>query len=1014
MARRLVPLLVVAGLVAAAAPARAQYFGRNKVQHRTFDFQVLKTERFDLYYYPEEAEAAHMVARMAERWHDRLARFFGHELRGRQAIILYAVPGHFRQTNAIEGLIGQGTGGVTEAIKRRVVLPMSGSLADTHHVLGHELVHAFQFDLTGDDPRDLDRALPDILQYPLWFAEGMAEYLSLGPVDPQTAMWLRDAALQEKLPHIRDLNDPKYFPYRWGHAFWAFVGAKYGDRAVASLIRSAANPRSDLTGLARQLGTDPDTLTAEWHRAIGEAAQAAAADLPPVSSTPRLALDRRSGGGRFNVGPRVSPNGRDVAFFSERDLFSVDLYLADLASGRITRRLSQSATDPHFDSLEFLNSAGAWSPDGSRLAVAAARGGRPGVAIIDPSSGDVVRELALPGLDDVLNPAFAPDGKSLVVSGNRGGFFDLYRVALEGGGIEPLTQDPFADLEPVFTPDGREVVFVTERFSFDLDTLTPGPLRLARVDLASRAVTAIPGFLTGKHLSPQTSGDGRDLVFIAEPDGVSNIYRMPLSGGPIARLSAVPTGVAGITASSPALSLSPATGRLVFSVFEDDGHGIYVLDQDDVVTTVPLDAMTPAGLLAGRSTAGGDVHRMLSEFDRGLPPAADTAAAASAPYRHGLQLDFIGQPTLSAGVTEFGGFVAGSASAYFSDMLGDRHLAVAAQVAGKLADFGGIVEYRNRRHRWNWAVAAEAMPYRFGYWTYEEDSAADQIRLSEVIERQTSRGLFGVTAYPFNHAVRLEMAAGIRSLSFTRDARIRVYSASTRELIERVETSETIADSLHLGEASVALVGDTSYFGATSPLYGSRYRFEIAQSAGSLRYTTVLGDWRRYFMVKRPVTVAVRGLHYGRYGRDSEHRQLAHLYAGYAELLRGYGFGSFSATECGAGQPGEECDVFDHLIGSRLVVGNLEVRLPLASLITGRLEYGRIPVDIGAFVDAAVTWTSATRPALAGGTRELLRSAGGFARVNVFGLFVAEVAASRPLDRPTRGWQWQIGIREGF
>ena len=136
------------------ATADAQYFGRNKVQYRTFDFQILKTEHFDLYYYPEEAEAAAIVARMAERWNDRLSRFFGHELRGRQPLILYAVGAHFRQTNAVEGLIGEATGGVTEALKRRVVLPMSGSLADTDHVLGHELVHAFQFDMTGADPRD--------------------------------------------------------------------------------------------------------------------------------------------------------------------------------------------------------------------------------------------------------------------------------------------------------------------------------------------------------------------------------------------------------------------------------------------------------------------------------------------------------------------------------------------------------------------------------------------------------------------------------------------------------------------------------------------------------------------------------------------------------------------------------------------------------------------------------------------------------------------------------------------
>ncbi len=157
------------------------------------------------------------------------------------------------------------------------------------------------------------------------------------------------------------------FPYRWGHAFWAYIGAKYGDRTVASLIRSAANPRVDLDGLARQLGTDPDTLTADWHSAIRDSTRLIAADEMPIASEARLVIDKRSGGGRYNVGPQLSPDGKEIAFFSERDRFSIELFLADVETGRIKRKLSQSATDPHFDSLEFLNSAGAWSPDG-RLA----------------------------------------------------------------------------------------------------------------------------------------------------------------------------------------------------------------------------------------------------------------------------------------------------------------------------------------------------------------------------------------------------------------------------------------------------------------------------------------------------------------------------------------------------------------------------------------------------------------------------------------------------------------------
>ncbi|HUF46378.1 MAG TPA: hypothetical protein VMM93_01120 [Vicinamibacterales bacterium] len=1003
-------------LLGAAAPADAQYFGRNKVQYRAFDFEVLKTEHFDVYYYAEEAEAAAIVSRMAERWYDRLSRFFLHELRGRQVLILYAVPSHFRQTNAIEGLIGEGTGGVTEAIKRRVVLPMSGSLSDTDHVLGHELVHAFQFDLTGEQTRDAASFAPEILTFPLWFVEGMAEYLSLGPIDSQTSMWLRDAALGERLPHLRDLDKPQYFPYRWGHAFWAFIGAKYGDRAVASLIRSAANPRYDLPGLARQLGTDPDSLTAEWHEAIVRSTHAALANRPEITSRAHRRIDRETSGGRYNLGPRLSPDGTRLVFFSERDRFSIDLYLAEADTGRIIRRLSRSATDPHFDSLEFLNSAGGWSPDGAHFVVAADRGGHAVLAFFVPDKGRLAREVRLDGLDAAFNPVFTPDGRAIVLSGNRGGLIDLYRVDLATGELTQLTADPFADLEPSVSPDGRTVVFVTERFSMTLEALEPGPLQLARLDLETLAVEPIAGFLRGKHLSPQISPDGRTVTFIADPDGVSNLYRMPVEGGPIEQVSAVPTGVAGITAGSPALT-SASTGRLAYSVFEGDGHAIYVLDPADIVGLVAPPTGAVGALLPGRSEPAGDVFRLLENHERGLPsPAAAAAAIAlTEPYGRKMTLDLVTQPTISAGISEFGGFVSGGISALFSDMLGDRVMMLTVQASGSLADVGGQVAYLNRRHRWNWAAVVEQMPYRIGYIDArsEPDPVTGHLAVTEVTLRQTSRGTSLVTAYPFSTSTRLEFSAGARSLGYTRENRTRFYSAETGRFIERVDTREEPYSTLYLADASAALVHDSSFYGATGPIYGARYRAELYQSFGSLHYQTVLADWRRYLMPVAPVTIALRGLHVGRYGRDAEHERLIGYELGYPELVRGYGIGSIVVNEC-AGVSGPDCSLVDSLIGSRLLVANLEVRAPLVGLLRGDLTYGPLPVEVGAFFDAGVAWTRADLPAFAGGTRQWVRSVGGLARVNAFGLLIVEIAAARPLDRPTRSWQWQVGIRQGF
>ena len=1003
------------GLLLSGAPslASAQYFGRNKVQYRTFDFEILRTEHFDVYYYEEEAEAAAIVARMAERWYDRLSRFFVHELRGRQVLILYAVSSHFRQTNAVEGLIGEGTGGLTEAIKRRVVLPMSGSLADTDHVLGHELVHAFQFDITGDGSRDAAALSPEILGYPLWFVEGMAEYLSLGPIDGQTSMWLRDAALGERLPHLSELDSFEYFPYRWGHAFWAYVGAKYGDRAVASLVRSAANPRYDLPGLTLQLGTDPDTFTSEWHAAIVRTTHAALDDRPPLTSQARRLVDRESGGGRFNVGPRISPDGRYVVFFSERDRFSIDLYLADAETGKIVRRLSESAADPHFDSLEFLNSAGSWSPDGRTFVIAADRGGRPVLAFMTPLDGRIRRELRLDGLDDALNPVFAPDGRTVVFSGNRGGLIDLYRVNLETGSLEQLTSDPFADLEPVVTPDGRSVIFVTERYSMDLERLEPGPLRLARLDLSTREVLPIAGFLSGKHISPQVSADGQALTFIAEPDGISSLYRMPVAGGPVEQVAWFPTGVAGITSASPALGLAQSRGRLAFSVFEGDGHAIYVLDQVDVVATVAPVVSADAALLPGRTVPGGDVLRFLQNVERGLPSVAAGAAIVPEPFAKKLSLDFFTQPTVSAGIDEFGGYVGGGVSAYFSDMLGDRLLALSVQAAGTFADIGGQVAYLNRQHRWNWGASVEQIPYRVGYLERGEVPESGNPTVTEVIIRQTSRGGSFVTAYPLSTATRLEFSGGGRALSYTRENRTRVFSAETGELVDRLNSREDLYEPLYLGVATAALVGDTSFYGATGPVYGERYRFELMQNMGSLTYNTVLADWRKYVMPVRPVTFAVRGLHIGRYGRDAEDERLLGLELGYPELVHGYSVSSIAVREC-AGLPRAECLAVDSLVGSRLLVTNVEVRAPLVGLIRGDLSYGPIPIEVAAFFDAGVAWTSGTAPVFAGGTREWVRSAGGAVRINAFGLLIVEVAASKPFDRLDRSWQWQVGIRQGF
>lgn len=1011
MSRKSRLALSLAGLatLAPAAPASAQYFGQNQVQYRDFDFQVLKTERFDIYYYPEQQGKIEHVARMAERWYDRLAKVFEHDLQGRQALVFYASGADFRQTNVVQG-IGEGTGGVTEGLMRRIVMPSAGSLAETDHVLGHELVHAFQYDMSSRSRGQ------GFLRLPLWFVEGLAEYLSLGPVDSQTAMWLRDALASDKLPTLRDLGNPRFFPYRFGHAFWAYVGGRWGDEKAIAVYREGARSGDPELAIRRVLQIDEKEFSKQWAEAIKNAYSASLeARKLPVAYGPLLVGDKR-GGGSLNIGPSISPDGRRVAFLSEKDLFSIDLFLADAETGKVIRKLASTATDPHFDSLQFIESAGGWSPDGRLFVQSALRKGRAALFVVDVETGRRVREVELPELSELQSPTFAPDGRRIVFSANQGGLLDLWLHDLETGETKRLTDDAFAELHPTFSPDGKRVAFATDRFTTRLDVLEFGGYRIGVLDVASGEVSELPGYAGARHTNPHWSPDGASVYFLSDAYGATNVHRLDLGSGRLHRVTDLRTGVAGISPLSPALSVASGSGRIAYAAREDGKYQIYAIDDPTLRAGQPS-ATTALSqgevILPPRTQAGGQVERLLSDASTGLPAAAPPAPAE--PYNPKLALQYVGQPSIGAGVDRFGGYVGGSTAFYFSDVLGNRNLSVAASVYGSLRDTSGQVVYSNLTRKLDWAVGLSYVPYRYSGGIFRSLDVVDGVPVVAdryVLQRQTDASAFAVAAYPFNRAQRFELQGSLQRIGFGAELRTEYYSPfDGRFLGDEEEKLRGVFDPLYLGSVSGALVHDTSVFGATSPILGSRARLEVAPTFGSADYTTLLADWRGYFMPVRPVTFALRATHFGRYGGGGEDNRFRDVYIGYPELLRGYD--DVTSAECVPDRT-STCPLFDRLFGSRALLASAEVRAPLWGLFRGRLSYGPLPLEIALFADAGVAWTSEQKASFLGGDRSVLASVGAALRANVFGFLVAQLSAARPLDRPGRGWVWQWSLSPGF
>ena len=283
-----------------------------------------------------------------------------------------------------------------------------------------------------------------------------------------------------------------------------------------------------------------------------------------------------------------------------------------------------------------------------------------------------------------------------------------------------------------------------------------------------------------------------------------------------------------------------------------------------------------------------------------------------------------------------------------------------------------------------------------------------------ILFRQTERSAAGMVAYPFNRAQRIEFQGGMSQISFDEITHVEAYDLNSGALIHRDSQERSVADTLSLATSSAALVYDTSIFGATSPVGGQRYRLEVAPTFGGINFASVLADYRRYFMPVSFYTLAGRVLHYGRYGTGGEDERLFPLYLGYPSLVRGYDVNTLDASECIADSI-SSCPAFDRLMGSRLLVANLEFRFPLLRPFGASPGmYGPLPVELALFADGGIAWNRGDQPRFFGGDAEGISSVGVAFRVNLMGFAVGEFDFSRPLQREQKGWVFQFHLSPGF
>jgi len=997
---------------------QAQFFGKNKPRYRSFDFKVMESEHYDIYYYMKNKEVIDRLGQWSEMWYDHHYAVFQDSIKFKNPILFYNNHADFQQNNAISSSLGPGTGGVTEAFKNRVVMPITFTHQQTNHVLGHELVHAFQFNnvVRGDST-----SLRSLANLPLWMSEGLAEYLSLGSEDSQTAMWMRDAVANEDIPAIKDLFGYQYFPYRYGHALWAFMTGYYGDGLIGPLYHATAK-RGLAIAIDSLMGVNHETLSGMWKSAL------------KINYKPLLANRSENPKGRvivdskknvnINVSPVISPNGKYFVYLSNKDLISTDLFLASARDGETIKKLV-SISKAGADHIDYLESTGSWSPNSKEFVYVIFKKGKNALVIVDVESGKSGSPIFIDKAPALTNPSWSPDGRTIVFTGKKEGQVDLYAYNIKSGRTERLTNDIYSEIAPKHSPDGTKLLFSYDKRSFDSETYDGMyTLDLAEMDLASQRIDILDLFHGADNTSASYTQEG-DILFASDRDGFKDIYLFKTDSLKTYQLSSLKTGVSGITRYSPCITTARKIDLVLSSVYYNRSYRIVksqISKLDKKLVDNNLVNKYAAKLPVKNPESKHVVDRNLSTQSNYQFASADNFKDKE--YKAKFQLDYIGGGA-GVGVSNntFGNNTAlqGGVQMLFSDILGNNQLFTNLAVNGEFLDFGGQVSYINRKNRLAYGFGLGHVPQRTGFQTLQNDQiqidgqVLDVVRSDINILRLFNESATAFVHLPFSTSLRLEGGLSGFYQHFRADLIQDYYALNALNqfvLIGQERTRLETGDRLQLNQyytltkgfgagANLALVGDKSVFGFTGPINGHRFRIGLENQIGIDNFIATVADFRKYSYVK-PFTFALRVLNYNRF--ENETSTVYPFYIGSWGFVRGYeDLYSDSAIN-------PEIN-FDRMIGSKIGLVSAEIRMPFfGPRPIGLINTGFLLSDLVLFVDAGVSFDTFDQLQNGRPTSVIATDEGGNIIYDSDGFPVYEIQTVKPLLATSAGVSMRINI----
>jgi Tol biopolymer transport system component len=797
-------------LVCAEAPAQFFYFGRNKVQYTDFDWHYMKTEHFDIYYYPEMKELAERGAFFAEESYKKLEVRFNHSLNNRVPLIFYSSHLHFQQTNTTGGFIPEGVGGFFEFLKGRVVIPSNGSIEQFRHVIAHELVHVFMHSkiarVLSDHRKPTDRITP------LWFTEGLAEFWSTD-WDTQAEMVMRDVVLNDLVVGLDDMDRiyGSFLMYKEGQNALQYIARTYGEEKILLLMENFWKASTFSEVFAITLGKTYREFDKEWLYALKKQYY----PLLARNDAPSQATEDIVNEG-FNAKPVVFEHDstREVFFIGNRTGYT-GIYKRNLDERNKDVRSTNVIQGEQSDEFE------AFHPFQSRidisrngvLAFVTKSGENDALHLYDVMTGTRIETFQYRDLVSIGSTSWAPDGKRLAFTAiDKAGNNDLYILNITTRELRRITNDYYDDRDPAWSPRGDRIAFSSDRTPFGKH----GKYNLFLYTVETSAIDYIT-YGDETYSAPAWSADGSRLAFTSDVDGMHNIWVMDMD-------RQFPRGMRSMTKVThfTTAAFDPAwtrSGDLVFTAFENFSFQIKMVKDANAV----CDTSTTV--------------RLVDLYQKEKPWEARSVAGVSEVRTFRYEGDYSLDVAQSAISTDpvFG--TSGGAVLALSDLLGnDQYYFLLYNTAQSqdelLSSFNVAVSRVSLAKRTSFAYGI----FRFAGRRYD-------LRDRDEFYYERVFGGYLALSYPLSKFERIETSISL--------------SNSNKEVIGTIEDRKAL-----LLSNSVSFTHDNSLWGPSGPIDGNRFNVTLAFTSdiqySNVNYYTVIADYRHYLRLSQRSAFASR------------------------------------------------------------------------------------------------------------------------------------------------------------